>query len=92
MSRSLLILCAASLAVSCSPAQDSAGNVLENAGSVVKSGSDKLWIDNTPENSAGSALKNAGEVVGQGGKKVWGDEEDKDRDQEDSSETKNGDQ
>jgi hypothetical protein len=34
--------------VGCSPVENSAQKVLENAGSVVKSGADKLFIEVTP--------------------------------------------
>lgn len=47
---SLLIL---AFFVACAGAENNAGHVLENANSVVKSGSEKIWIGNGSEDSTG---------------------------------------
>jgi hypothetical protein len=45
----ILALLALSFMTGCGPAERSAAKVLDNAGSVIQSGSDKLWIeDNQP--------------------------------------------
>ena len=46
---SLIVLIVVSAITSCTPAaQDGAGKALDNAGSLVKTGMDKLWIDPGP--------------------------------------------
>ena len=43
--------------VACAGAENNAGHVLENANSVVKSGSEKIWIGNNSEAGTGKSAE-----------------------------------
>lgn len=78
MFRSLLVALSLSFIVGCTTTvEQSSGNVLENAGSVIRTGKKNLWLPPEGqsaagvESSTGRVLGNAGSVVRSGKKKLW---------------------
>jgi hypothetical protein len=69
-----LILIVTPLAVGCSNVEKGSGQVLDNANSVVRDTSPKVWTEGA-EKGTGRALENAGSAVRSADEKIWTPEE-----------------